>query len=256
MIRRLVIAFAVAFALAMLRSTVHAAPPGDAPVYVVRQGDTLSNIAMRNGTTVAALMAANGIKNQDLVMAGQKLVLPGRAAAAPAASAAPKPAARPAAKPVTAPVREAARPVEATQPAPAKPSDSASVVTGGAPPANAPTTGRWIHVALGKQRLTAYDGTTPVYSTLISSGLARTPTLTGSFKVYTKIRSQRMSGPGYSLPNVPHVMYFIGGYAIHGAYWHNNFGRPMSHGCVNVPLPSAKWLYEWASVGTPVVVTR
>ena len=245
MIRRFIVAIGIAFTLAMLRSTAHAAPPAEGPVYVVQSGDTLTAIAKRSGTTIAALMQANGIKNQDQVLAGQKLVIPGRAAA-------------PQAKPATK-----AAPAAATngKNAPAKPStpaasDSLSVVTSGAPPVAAPTTGRWIHVSLGKQRLTAYEGNAPVYSTLVSTGTRTYPTVVGTFRVYTKIKSQRMSGPGYSLPNVPNVMYFIGGYAIHGAYWHNNFGRPMSHGCVNLPLPAAAWMFNWASVGTPVVVTR
>lgn len=58
----------------------------------------------------------------------------------------------------------------------------------------------------------------------------------------------------YNLPNVPNDMYFYQSYAIHGAYWHNNFGRPMSNGCVNVPLAMAKTLYDWAPKGTKVEV--
>ena len=65
-----------------------------------------------------------------------------------------------------------------------------------------------------------------------------------------------MSGPGYNLPNVPWTMYFHGGYAIHGTYWHNNFGRPMSHGCVNMKTPEAKILFQWAPKGTLVVVHK
>jgi len=246
MIRRFIIAIGIAFTLAMLRSTAHAAPPAEGPVYVVQSGDTLTAIAKRSGTTIAALMQANGLKNQDQVLAGQKLVIPGQTAAPQANPAAPQ------AK-VAAPA-----PSVATNPAPsaAAPTDSLSVVTSGAPPVAAPTTGRWIYVSLGKQRLTAYEGNAPVYSTLVSTGTKAYPTVVGTFRVYTKIKSQRMTGPGYSLPNVPNVMYFIGGYAIHGAYWHNNFGRPMSHGCVNLPLPAAAWMFNWASVGTPVVVTR
>jgi lipoprotein-anchoring transpeptidase ErfK/SrfK len=63
-----------------------------------------------------------------------------------------------------------------------------------------------------------------------------------------------MTGPGYNLPNVPYVMYFYGANAIHGTYWHNNFGHPMSHGCINLRTGDAAWLYSWASIGTPVVV--
>ncbi|MGA9378208.1 MAG: L,D-transpeptidase, partial [Phormidium sp.] len=59
---------------------------------------------------------------------------------------------------------------------------------------------------------------------------------------------------GYDVPNVPHTMYFHRGYAIHGAYWHNRFGTPVSHGCINVAPNHAAWLFNWANVGTPVVV--
>ena len=123
---------------------------------------------------------------------------------------------------------------------------------GGAAPA--PVAGRWIDINLSAQRLTAYQGRTAIFSTLISSGVAGRRTPTGRFAVRTKIPSQRMVGPGYNLPGVPWVMYFAGANAIHGTYWHNNFGRPMSHGCVNMRIPDAQWLYNWASIGTPVVV--
>ncbi len=64
-----------------------------------------------------------------------------------------------------------------------------------------------------------------------------------------------IGGEYYNVPEVPSVMYFTDvGHAIHGAYWHNNFGTPMSHGCVNLPLDVAEWLYRWASEGTPVTV--
>ena len=62
-----------------------------------------------------------------------------------------------------------------------------------------------------------------------------------------------MTGPGYYLPNVPYVMYFLAGATRHtGTYWHHNFGHPMSHGCVNLPTPAAQWMYNWASMGTTV----
>jgi lipoprotein-anchoring transpeptidase ErfK/SrfK len=113
---------------------------------------------------------------------------------------------------------------------------------------------RWIDVDLSEQRLIAYQGNEPARSIRVSTGLPRTPTVVGRFKIYVKYKAVRMSGPGYDLPNVPHTMYFYRDYALHGAYWHTNFGRPMSHGCVNLPLPDAEWLYDWASVGTLVVV--
>ena len=69
---------------------------------------------------------------------------------------------------------------------------------------------------------------------IISSGKKGTPTVTGTFRIYVKYSSAPMSGPGYYLPGVPYVMYFYKDYGLHGTYWHNNFGTPMSHGCVNL----------------------
>jgi lipoprotein-anchoring transpeptidase ErfK/SrfK len=63
-----------------------------------------------------------------------------------------------------------------------------------------------------------------------------------------------MQGEDYNVPDVPHAMYYSGNYAIHGAYWHNSFGIPVSHGCINVAPDHAAWLFNWATVGTPVVV--
>lgn len=117
---------------------------------------------------------------------------------------------------------------------------------------------RWIDVDLSSQTLTAYEGDTAVFTTKVSSGLPGFPTVTGQFRIWYRTTSQTMDGRrlgyDYYLENVPHVMYFFEDYAIHGAYWHNNFGQPMSHGCVNVSLPDAKWLYEFATLGTVVNV--
>jgi lipoprotein-anchoring transpeptidase ErfK/SrfK len=113
---------------------------------------------------------------------------------------------------------------------------------------------QWIEVILSTQRLRAWEGSSVVIESLCSTGLPRTPTVRGSYRVYTKLVSTRMRGPGYDLRNVPHTMYFYRGYAIHGAYWHNKFGRPMSHGCVNLPLPVARQVFNWAHVGIPVRV--
>ncbi len=115
---------------------------------------------------------------------------------------------------------------------------------------------RWIQVDLSSQRLTAWKGGTPVYAVTVSTGKKSTPTRTGVFRVQTKLRKTRMRGRNYNLPNVPYTMYYQGGYAIHGAYWHRRFGTPVSHGCVNVAPNHAKWLFKWASVGTPVIVQR
>jgi hypothetical protein len=117
---------------------------------------------------------------------------------------------------------------------------------------------RWINVNLSSQTLVAYEGDTPVFETLVSSGTWQYPTVTGQFRTYIKYESQTMNGYllgyDYYLPDVPYVMYFYRDYAIHGTYWHNNFGTPMSHGCVNVYTPDAEWLFNWAPIGTLVNV--
>ncbi len=113
---------------------------------------------------------------------------------------------------------------------------------------------RWIDVDLSQQRLYAYEGDTIVDSFLVSTGVSEHPTVTGQYYIYIKLLSTDMSGPGYYLPNVPYTMYFYKGYGIHGTYWHNNFGTPMSHGCVNMYTPDAQWLFNWASEGTLVNV--
>ncbi|ACK68478.1 ErfK/YbiS/YcfS/YnhG family protein [Gloeothece citriformis PCC 7424] len=115
---------------------------------------------------------------------------------------------------------------------------------------------RWIEINLTTQRLIAWEGEKPVYAVIVSTGKKETPTLTGVFNIQIKRPLDRMIGPDYDVPNVPHAMYYDRGYAIHGAYWHNNFGTPVSHGCTNVAVDHAEWLYNWASVGTPVVIHR
>ncbi len=119
---------------------------------------------------------------------------------------------------------------------------------------SAPTEDKWIDIDLSDQRLVAYVGIVPVYAIRISTGVSRYPTLTGEFHIYRKLTSTTMAGPGYYLTNVPWTMYYDASYAIHGTYWHDNFGHPMSHGCVNLPTPDAKWLFEWAPEGTLVVI--
>lgn len=114
--------------------------------------------------------------------------------------------------------------------------------------------GRWIEIILSEQRLIAWEDGRMVMTTLVSTGAQDTPTLRGVFRIYRKLDSQRMRGRDYDLPDVPYVMYFKGSYAMHGTYWHNNFGQPMSHGCVNIPTGKAAWLYNWAPQGTIVVV--
>jgi LysM repeat protein len=114
--------------------------------------------------------------------------------------------------------------------------------------------GRYFLVDLSEQRLYAFEGDTLVRTTLVSSGTSQYPTVTGTFYIYLRYTSTRMRGPGYDLPNVPYTMYFYKGYGLHGTYWHNNFGTPMSHGCVNMPTPEAEWAFNWSTYGTPVIV--
>lgn len=176
-------------------------------IYVVQPGDTLSQIARTYNTTVADLLAANGLPDASFIWYGQRLRIKSNAAIAEAAQA------------------------------------------------NAPIDGkRWIEVDLTTQMLTAWQGDVAIMHTSISSGLPGTPTVTGRYQVGIKYQSQRMTGPGYDLPGVPWVMYFYGDYAIHGAYWHTNFGVPMSRGCVNMVPSEAEFLYNWAPVGTEVYV--
>ena len=192
--------------------------PASGGVHVVRPGENLSTIAARYGTTVAALAQANGIANPNHIYVGQRLTIVSGAGGA-VVQPAPNPA--PGGAPVTPPV-----------------------VSGQ----------RWIDIDISSQTLTAYDGNTPIFNTLVSTGLAF-PTPVGTYHILYKLRAQRMTGPGYDLPNVPWVMYFTNrGHAIHGAYWHNNFGHPMSHGCINMRPSEAQWLYDFTPNGTTVVV--
>jgi lipoprotein-anchoring transpeptidase ErfK/SrfK len=112
----------------------------------------------------------------------------------------------------------------------------------------------WIDVDLTQQRVYAYAGDTLMNSFIVSTGTWQTPTVTGKYNIWIKLRSTTMTGPGYYLPNVPFTMYFYKGYGLHGTYWHNNFGTPMSHGCVNLSISDAEWLYNFSSVGTLVNV--
>lgn len=116
-----------------------------------------------------------------------------------------------------------------------------------------------IYVDLSAQKLFAFQGTEKVIETFIASGKWN-PTPVGNFHIWTKLRATRMSGGEgadyYNLPNVPYVMYFYNDYGLHGAYWHNNFGHKMSHGCVNMRIVDARDVYNWAHVGTAVSVCK
>ncbi len=114
--------------------------------------------------------------------------------------------------------------------------------------------GREVIVDLSEQRTFAYENGVLVRNVIVSTGLPGTPTVLGDFTIQRKYSAQTMTGPGYYLPDVPYVAYFYAGYALHGTYWHNNFGQPMSHGCVNLPTPEAEWFYNFVDIGTPIHV--
>lgn len=115
---------------------------------------------------------------------------------------------------------------------------------------------KWIEVSLSEQKLRAWEGNSIVTEFAISSG-KWAPTPVGDFRIWYKTRRQKMEGGSktlgtyYYLPNVPNNMFFYQGYAIHGAYWHNNFGNPMSHGCINEPLANAAEIFDWAGPVVP-----
>lgn len=121
------------------------------------------------------------------------------------------------------------------------------------------TTDKLITVDIGKQRLYAWEGGQILKEFKVSTGMRYTPTVKGSFKIRTRIEKQNMKGnyppyEPYFLKDVPYVMFFYQGYAIHGTYWHNKFGSRASHGCVNLSVEDAKWVFDWAQIGTRVEV--
>lgn len=129
-----------------------------------------------------------------------------------------------------------------------------------------PLVEKHIYVNLKTQTLSAYDGDKLFMETPISAGLwGKTPT--GEFTIWIKLRSTRMAGGSgadyYNLPNVPYVMYFSNpqvpasrGFSLHGAYWHNNFGHAMSHGCINMKETDVAKLYDWATPNSTGTTTH
>ena len=185
--------------------------------YVVQEGEHLSLIARRYGMSWTVLAQVNGITDPNHVFAGQELVIPA--------------------------LDETGGIIDLGIITP---------IQGGPGPTT--TVGKQIVVDLSDSRIYAYQDGVLMRNVLVSTGLPATPTVQGDFTVRSRIRSQTMTGPGYNLPNVEWVQYFFQAYAIHGTYWHNNFGRPMSHGCVNLPNSEAQWFWDFASIGTPVRV--
>ena len=114
----------------------------------------------------------------------------------------------------------------------------------------------WIDIDISEQRVYAMQGESQIREIVVSTGIDRYPTVTGQFQIYVKHLKADMRGVDFGvpwyLPDVPYVMYFFSGYGIHGTYWHDNFGTPMSHGCINLTIPDAEWLYNFSEVGTRV----
>lgn len=124
------------------------------------------------------------------------------------------------------------------------------------PPPGVGSTTRWVEVLLGNQTLVAYEGARPVFATLVSTGRRDHRTPSGLFRVHTKVALSTMTnrkgaGELYRVDAVPWILYFHEGFALHGTYWHDGFGNPKSHGCVNLSPQDARWLFDWAPPRLP-----
>ncbi len=197
-----------------------APPPAEVQPYrtevithLVQQGEYLSQIADRYQIPAAVLARVNRLQNPNVVEVGQVLRIP--------------------------------------------PPHALELLEGSFArlhPSQYPTqTERWVEVDLSEQLAVAYEGAIPIRAFVISTGIGNTPTVTGTFRIWAKVAMQDMSGGSrasgsyYHLKDVQNVQYFFKNYAFHGTYWHNNFGTPMSRGCVNLTEEDAAWLFDWTS---------
>ncbi len=118
--------------------------------------------------------------------------------------------------------------------------------------------GRRIDVDLSSQWLTAFESDLPVFDAPIATGKDGFNTPTGAYAIYSKYPMQTMTGSAggetWNVPDIPWVQYVVGGCALHGTYWHDAWGSGarMSHGCINLNIDDAQWMYEWADIGTAV----
>ena len=121
---------------------------------------------------------------------------------------------------------------------------------------------KWIDVSILRQTLVAYEGMRPVFATMVSTGAdglgdpkETHSTVLGAFLIHTKhvtvTMSSDESGDVYDLQDVPYTQFFHEGYALHGAYWHDGFGTPRSHGCINLSPHDAAWLFAWTDPEVP-----
>lgn len=188
----------------------------EAREYEVLPGDTLTGISAMYGLDLLAVVLKNSLENVNQIEVGQTLLMP-------------------------------------------SPAEARALMNGELPIPDAPppglSAGKQVIVDLSQQRVYAYENAALLRVFIVSTGLPRTPTVQGDYEIDRQLENRHMTGPGYDLPDVPFVSYFYLGYAFHGTYWHNNFGTPMSHGCVNMRTEDAHWLYEWLEIGTAVRVT-
>lgn len=260
-------------------------PEQPAEYHTIGRGENLAAIARRYGVSAEALARLNDISNPNMIYAGQRLLISGIPTEVDeeAASVAEESAASELINPNS--IRHTVQRGESLAAIgtrynvswlaiaqannilnadrivagqeliiPNVLAGAAAVEGAAAAPAAINGVGREIIVDLSEQRIFAYENGVLVRNVIVSTGLPATPTVRGTFSIQRKYSAQTMTGPGYYLPDVPYVAYFYAGYALHGTYWHNNFGQPMSHGCVNLPTPEAQWFYNFADIGTPIHV--
>jgi lipoprotein-anchoring transpeptidase ErfK/SrfK len=121
---------------------------------------------------------------------------------------------------------------------------------------------RFIYVSIQEQTLSVYDKCQLIFATLVSTGQEAWWTPAGHFSIlykpedkYITLTQPNPALSDYYLQAVPYFMSYYGNLAFHGAYWHDDYGYPVSHGCVNLSPGDARWLYEWAGIGERVVVS-
>ena len=187
-------------------------------VHTVQAGQSIRDIAGQYGVNHAAIAKLNNLANNSILEAGQALRIPSESAL------------------------ELLEGMEHRL-------DQSRYPT---------STERWVEVDLSEQLAVAYEGTTPVKAFVVSTGVGSTPTVQGTFRIWAKIAMQdmrggsRAAGTYYHLRDVKNVQYFHRSYGFHGTYWHDNYGTPMSRGCINMTNEDAKWLFDWTS---PAVYT-
>ena len=240
------------------------------PATATRAVQVLINLAATTGPQAPVGLMASASPTANLVTATPTATASAIASDTASATASPAPTETPGATatvtstatPTDAPTDEgpSPTPLPTDTPEPLPPTQAAyapqPTAEGSSRSSTASSAGgkHWIDVDLTNQMVYAYEGDTLVNSFLVSTGAQPRLTVTGSYHVYERHVKGNMWGPGYFLPDVPYIMYFYKGYALHGTYWHSNFGTPMSHGCVNLSIPDAEWLYYWSTLGTLVKV--